>query len=278
MTAGRTHKHKLTRVTLAGFTLIELLVVISIIALLMSIMMPALARVKRQAQSVACMARLRSWVMTYKLYTDDYDGKFQSGWDVGLSTQWLVAMRRYYNNDHRLLLCPTATRLVLGAGDSGTWRAWERDMGLPEGGQFHFVGSYGGNNWTDNMTQDHGDRLKAWFWKTTQNVKNPERVPVLGDSTWHDAWPRDVDVPVASLLDFMWGDRGTTNEINHFCIDRPNGWTNMLFMDWSARHAGLKELWTLKWHRNFNVDGPWTKSGGVMPTDWPTWLQKYKDY
>jgi prepilin-type N-terminal cleavage/methylation domain-containing protein/prepilin-type processing-associated H-X9-DG protein len=278
MTTHPTGNRNPRQVALGGFTLIELLVVISIIALLMSIMMPALARVKKQSQSVACMARLRSWGMAYKLYTDDYDGKFQPGWDVGLSAQWLVVMRTYYDSDDRMLLCPTATRTTLGANDSGTWKAWERDMGLPGGGQYHFVGSYGGNNWTDNMTQDRGDRLKAWFWRTTQNVKSPDRVPVLGDSTWHDAWPRDTDVPVKSLLDFKWGDQGTTNEINHFCIDRHNGWTNTLFMDWSVRHAGLKELWTLKWHRNFNVNGPWTKAGGVLPSDWPPWLQKYRDY
>jgi prepilin-type N-terminal cleavage/methylation domain-containing protein/prepilin-type processing-associated H-X9-DG protein len=261
-----------------GFTLIELLVVIAIIALLMSILMPALARVKKQAQSVACMSRLRSWGLIYKLYTDDYVGSFPAGWNVGESTQWFVAMRRYYNNDLEMLLCPTATRVVLGPGDWGTWKAWTRAMDLPEGGEFNFVGSYGGNSWTDNMTQDRGDRLKPWFWKTTQNVKSSERVPVIADSTWHDAWPRHTDAPVKSLLDFQWGDQGTTNEINHFCIDRHQGWTNFMFMDWSVRHVGLKEIWTLKWHREFNVNGPWTTRGGVQLADWPQWLAKYKDY
>jgi hypothetical protein len=42
--------------------------------------------------------------------------------------------------------------------------------------------------------------------------------------------------------------------------------------------VGLKELWTLKWHRSFNTAGPWTKAGGVSPEDWPEWIRPFKDY
>ena len=52
----------------------------------------------------------------------------------------------------------------------------------------------------------------------------------------------------------------------------------MLLMDFSARKVGLKELWTLKWHRGFDTEGRWTTAGGVQAEDWPEWMRKYKDY
>ncbi len=63
-----------------------------------------------------------------------------------------------------------------------------------------------------------------------------------------------------------------------FCIDRHDGAVNSLFLDWSVRKTGLKELWTLKWHQNCETRGPWTKTGGVQPEDWPAWMRRFRDY
>ena len=59
-----------------GFTLIELLVVISIIAVLLSILMPALQSVKRRTQRIVCASNLRQMGLTAILYAQDYDDKF----------------------------------------------------------------------------------------------------------------------------------------------------------------------------------------------------------
>lgn len=53
---------------------------------------------------------------------------------------------------------------------------------------------------------------------------------------------------------------------------------NLIFPDWFVRHVGLKELWTLKWHRTFNVSNVWTTAGNVNPAYWPQWMSRYKDY
>jgi len=63
-----------------------------------------------------------------------------------------------------------------------------------------------------------------------------------------------------------------------FLINRHEGHVNGLFLDWSVRKIGLKELWTLKWHADFNTAGRWTKAGGVNPEAWPQWMRKFKDY
>jgi prepilin-type processing-associated H-X9-DG protein len=183
-----------------------------------------------------------------------------------------------------LLLCPTATRVVENPNDWGTYKAWTRTVAnrypAPgEGASKEFISSYGINNWTNYMLQDRGVRDVGEFWKSVQAVKNANRVPLFADSTWHDAWPFATDAPMRQPLGYGWGSQSTGgDEMNHFCIDRHNGWTNFAFCDWSARKVGLKELWTLKWHVNYNTAGPWTKGGGVQPNDWPEWLRKYKDY
>ena len=86
--------------------------------------------------------------------------------------------------------------------------------------------------------------------------------------------PQSIDTPPA-YDGQLWNDDA---QMGRYCLDRHSGFVNGLFLDFSARKIGLKELWTLKWHKSYDQAGPHTRAGGAVAEDWPEWLRRFKDY
>ncbi|MFH1882058.1 MAG: type II secretion system protein [Planctomycetota bacterium] len=252
-----------------GFTLIELLVVIAIIALLMAILMPALNRVKKQAKAVACQTNLRQWALVFSIYMDENDGYFAYGDSSG---RWRWVLQAHHRDRKLSACCPEASNPNKHTGTFGTWGAESLDADYVAQQDY---GSYGINRWVYNRKTD---QPQEGYFKT-RNVQGTNQIPLFLDCSWYGAGPLDYDLPpeyeghTESGTGHWRGDN-----MRRFCLNRHNAATNGAFLDFSVRRIGLKELWTLKWNRNFETVNLWTKAGGVLPGDWPGWMSNFKNY
>ena len=262
-----------------GFTLIELLVVISIIALLMSIMMPALSRVKNQAKDILCLNNLRQWGVTTIAYANENNHQMKADYDQAI---WVYELKPFLGMSERsqtlsttgdMSFCPrTKPRydfngqpsVGFGLGPLSAWGYYTGDGYL--GGM---AGSYALNCWLYHITirEMDGSHFLKKSWRTF-NVKQGHKIPLIGGNYRYAAYPEASDDPPQYEVGAEFVGMGS------YCVNRHDGYTNMVFVDGSARNVGLKELWTLSWHREYEQDWETRRQS----PDWPEWMEDFKDY
>jgi len=282
-----------------GFTLIELLVVISIIALLLSILMPSLQKVKEMARETVCTANIRQLGFFLVLYTNDNDDKFHTGFPQ----MWTNALYPYifeqgtpdFGDNWEIATCPsTKNGLYLNdlvaAGslpdERSRWGVMQGVGATPwDWDTKGAYGSYAFNGWIPDQRDISGNKVDAfpvgwamskYFWGKPAKIKRASEVPLFLGGWWSLVFPRPTDGPYDPVsnpnIDVYYNTMAILNN------DRHKGRVGGVFADCSARKVGIKEVWTLKWHREFDTGGQYTKAGGMQSAFWPDWMRKYKDY
>ncbi len=229
---------------------------------------------------MACQSNLKQWGTIWAMYCDDNNGMFsRRGSDSG---RWIDLLYDYYYKDPKFRVCPVAMKIAALGGATTTLEVGgdaETSWGIvaPSGNRpVGTWGSYGINGWVYQPASDplYGKAAK-YFWRTP-NSKGAAQVPLFLDCWFWCGWPEDKDTPPA--VDGREGRlSGDVDSMNRFCINRHAQAINSVYMDFHVDKIWLKALWTQKWHKGFNVNGPRTKAGNVLPTDWPEWMRSFRD-
>jgi prepilin-type processing-associated H-X9-DG protein len=234
----------------------DVIVLIACIAFALAGMGAVGATGRSRAKEAVCLSNLKGWGMVWKSCTDDRDGRFPDRGEMAL--EWPFTAFPYYRNP-KLMLCPAATKPFIEGG-LYPFAAWKY-----EGWDYETVcaGSYCVNYWAS-------DEYDARFWGTP-HIVGAASVPLLVDGNWKDAEPIESDEPFSTreeMVRFGW--TPNEHEMRRVCIDRHGAYVNACFLDFSVRRIGLKRLWRVPWHREWDMGAP-------LPV-WPEWMQNFKDY
>jgi len=261
-------------------------VVISIIALLIGILLPALSAARGSARTTQCLSNVRGMAQTYAAYEADHQHNIYYKTEM-----WVPALNKY-GFQRKARLCPDAKQLRPGtAMASGGYSAGSATAAWKEGRpwdipnkyqdlkkQGYVMASYGMNGWA--YSPDPSQQPTPWFgnqrplnhgdyvYNNVFSAPDASNIPLFGDAIWRNGWPMYDDAPPANNTRDPDPTATGSSQMARWCVARHGGnYINLVFADGHAKTVALKHLWKYPWHRDWLNHGQLPEKDNVpMPS------------